>query len=86
MFHWDAVDTNANLGGRNVLKTVEMAIWHDTRTTRTESERVFCRWIYLCIYLFYFFTFKNIFLALLRGRLWIRQWVQRLWSAHYGVM
>ena len=61
MFHWDAVDTNANLGGRNVVKTVEMAIWHDTRTTRTESERVFCRWIYLCIYLFYFLRSKIFF-------------------------
>ena len=31
---------------RNVLKTFEMAIWHNRRTTWTELEGVFCRWIY----------------------------------------
>jgi len=41
MFQW-----NADLGGQNVLTTLEMAIRHNRRTTRTELERVFCRWIY----------------------------------------
>jgi len=38
MFQWDAIDTNPDLGGQNVLKTVEMAIRHNSRRTRTESE------------------------------------------------
>ena len=47
MFHWDAVDTSPDLRGQNVLKTFEMmAILHNRRTTRTELERVFCRWTY----------------------------------------
>jgi len=47
MFHWDAVDTSPDLRGQNVLKTFEMmAIRHNRRTTRTELERVFCRWTY----------------------------------------
>ena len=46
MFQWDAVDTNPDLVGQNVLKTFKMAIQHNRRTTRTELERVLCRWIY----------------------------------------
>jgi len=40
-----------------------MAIWHKSHTTYTELERIFCHWIYfhLCS--------KNIFMAVLRGRL-----------------
>ena len=33
MFQWDAVDTSPDLGGQNVLKTFEMAIRHNRRTT-----------------------------------------------------
>ena len=43
MFQRDTVDTSPDLGGQNVLKTFEMVI--NRRTTRTELERVFCRWI-----------------------------------------
>jgi len=39
MFHRDAVDTSPDFGGRNVLKTFEMAIRHNWRTTGTELER-----------------------------------------------
>ena len=48
MFQWAVVDTGPDLGGggQNVLKTFEMAIRNNRRTTRTELERVFCRWIY----------------------------------------
>ena len=46
MFQWDAVDTGPDLRGQNVLKTVEMAIRRNRRATRTELQRVFCRWIY----------------------------------------
>jgi len=47
MFQWDAVDTGPDLGGsQNVLKTFEMAIRHNSRTTRSKLERVFCRWVY----------------------------------------
>ena len=46
MFQWDAVDNSPDVGGQNVLRTLEMAIRHYRRTTRTELERVFCRWIY----------------------------------------
>ena len=47
MFRWDAVDTWPDLGGgQNVIRTFEMAIWHNRRTTRTELEKVFCRWTY----------------------------------------
>ena len=46
MFQWDAVDTNPDLEGQNVIKSFEMAIRHNRRTTRTELERVFCRRIY----------------------------------------
>ena len=46
MFQWNAVDTSPDLGGQNVLTTLEMAIRHNRRTKRTELERVFCRWIY----------------------------------------
>ena len=43
LIQWDAVDTSPDLAaGQNVVKTFEMAI----RTTRTESEKVFCCWIY----------------------------------------
>jgi len=37
----DAVDTSPYLGGQNVLKTFEMAIRHNRRTTRPELEREF---------------------------------------------
>ena len=30
MFRWDAIDTSPDLGGRNVLKTFEIAIRHST--------------------------------------------------------
>jgi len=36
MFQWDAVDTNPDLEGQNVIKSFEMAIRHNRRTTRTE--------------------------------------------------
>jgi len=38
MFQWDVIDTSPDLGCQNVLKTFEMAIWHNRRTTRTELE------------------------------------------------
>jgi len=38
-FQWDAVDTSPDIWGQNVLRTVEMAIRHKRRTTRTASER-----------------------------------------------
>ena len=60
MFQWDAIDTSSYLGGQDVLKTSEIAIRHNRRTTRTELERVFCRWIYFHLRL------KIIFLALIR--------------------
>ena len=46
--------------GQNVLKTFEMAIRHNRRTTRTESES------FLSLDLFSL-SFKNIFLVLFRG-------------------
>jgi len=57
MFQWDAVDTSPDLVGQNVLKTFETAIRHNRRTTRTS---------FLSLHLFSL-TFRNIFLALLRG-------------------
>jgi len=50
MFQWDAVDTSHDLEGQNVLKTFEMAIRHKRRTTQTDLERVFCRWIYFLLF------------------------------------
>jgi len=41
MFQWDAVDTSPDLAGKNVLDTLQMAIRHNRRTTRTELEREF---------------------------------------------
>jgi len=38
MFQWDAVDTSPDLGSKTVLKTFEMAIRHNRRTTRTELQ------------------------------------------------
>ena len=38
MPQWDAVGTSPDLGHQNVLKTFEMAIRHNRRTTRTELE------------------------------------------------
>jgi len=35
---WDAVDTSPDLKSQNVLKTFEMAIRNNRRTTRTELE------------------------------------------------
>ena len=35
---WGAVDTSPDLGGQNVLKTIEMAIRHNRRPTRRELE------------------------------------------------
>jgi len=60
MFQWDAVDFSPDLWGQNVLKTFEMAIRHNRRTTRTELES------FLTLDLLSL-TFKNIFLVLLRG-------------------
>jgi len=41
MFQWDAVDTSLDWGGgQNVLKTFEIAIQHNRRTTRTELQRL----------------------------------------------
>jgi len=60
MFQWDAVDFSPDLWGQNVLKTFEMAIRHNRRTTRTELES-FPALDLLSL------TFKNIFLALLLG-------------------
>ena len=45
---------------QTITKTFEMANRYNRRTTRTESERVFCRWIYFHLRLKTFF-------ALLRG-------------------
>jgi len=61
MFQWDSVDTSPDLAGQNVRKTFEMAGRHSRRTTRTELERVFRRWIY------FHSRSKKYFLALLRG-------------------
>jgi len=44
MLQWDAVDTNPDLGVQTILKTFELAIEHNRRTTRTELEKAFCRW------------------------------------------
>jgi len=33
---WDAVDTSPDLAGQNVVKTFEMAIRRNTRTTETK--------------------------------------------------
>ena len=55
MLRWDAVDTSSDLGVKMAPKTFEMA---NSRTTRMELERVFCRTIYFPL------TFKDIFLAL----------------------
>ena len=43
-------DTSPDLAGQNVLKTFWMAVWHNRRTTQTQLERVFCRWVnfHLC--------------------------------------
>ena len=41
MFQWDAVDTNPDLEGQNVIKSFEMAIRHNRRTTRTELQSFF---------------------------------------------
>jgi len=62
MFQWDAVDTSLDWGGggQNVLKTFEIAIQHNRRTTRTELQRVFCRWTY-------FYLPSKYFPGLLRG-------------------
>jgi len=38
MFHCDAVDSSPDLGGKNVIKTVEMGIRHDGRKTRMDLE------------------------------------------------
>jgi len=51
MFQWDAVDTSPDLGGRNVLKTFEIAIRHSTNGIGE-----------FCVP-----TFKNIFIVRLRG-------------------
>jgi len=76
MFQWDAVDFSPDLWGQNVLKTFEMAIRHNRRTTRTELES------FLALDLLSL-TFKNIFLVLLRGGRsppWIRHWsAAELW-------
>jgi len=41
-----AVDISPDIGGQNVFRTFETAIRHNRRPTRTELERVFCRWVY----------------------------------------
>jgi len=61
MFHRDAVDTSPDFGGRNVLKTFEMAIRHNWRTTRTELESEFSLAGSIFTYL------QKYFLAHLRG-------------------
>ena len=69
MFQCDAVDTSPDLGVKISSKTFEMAIRHNRRTTRTELERVFCRWIYFHL------RSKIFLLALLRSAIapiWIR--------------
>jgi len=43
MFQWDAVGISSGLWGQSVLETFEMAI---RQKTRTQLERVLCRWIY----------------------------------------
>jgi len=60
MFQCDVVDTSPNLGGKNVLKTVEMAIWHK-KADDINGIRVFCHWIY-------FHLRSKIFYGPLRGR------------------
>jgi len=60
MFQWDAVDTNPDLEGQNVIKSFEMAIRHNRRTTRTELQS------FLSLDLFSL-TFKNIFFWLSYG-------------------
>ena len=46
MFQWDAVGISSGLWGQSVLETFEMAIRRNRRKTRTQLERVSCRWIY----------------------------------------
>ena len=52
---WDAVDTGPDLRCQNVLTTFETAIRHNRRTTQTELEKVFCRWIYFHLHSKIFF-------------------------------
>jgi len=75
MFQWDAVDTSPDLGGKNVLDTLQMAIRHNRRTTRTELEREFSVTGFI-------FTFKNILPALLRGGWAIDLIAPSLWMRH----
>jgi len=62
MFQWDAVDTTTSpdLGGQDVVKTFEIAIRYNTRTTRMELE------FFLSLDLF-LLTFINIFSGPLTG-------------------
>jgi len=53
----DAVVTSPDLGGQNVFKTFKMAIRQNRRTTSTELNKIFCRWIYFhLLFKKYFFT------------------------------
>ena len=60
MFQCDAVDTNTDLGGQNVLKTSEMTIRHESDDTNGTEESL------LSLDLFSL-TFKSIFLAFIGG-------------------
>jgi len=79
MFQWDAVDTNPDLEGQNVIKSFEMAIRHNRRTTRTELQSFFVAGFILTDVQKYFF------LAFLWGGgrapplspLCIRHWLQQ---------
>ena len=57
MFQWDAVDTNPDLEGQNVIKSFEMAIRHNRRTTRTELQSFFVAGFILTDVLKYFSGF-----------------------------
>jgi len=50
MFWWDAFDTSPDLAGQNGLKTFEVAIRHNRRTTRSERELSVARFVFTCIY------------------------------------
>jgi len=49
MFHCDAVDTSPDLGGKNVIKTVEMGIRHDGRKTRMDLEFSVAGFFFTCV-------------------------------------
>jgi len=56
MFQWDAVDTTTSpdLGGQDVVKTFEIAIRYNTRTTRMELEFFVAGFIFTYVHKYFF--------------------------------